>query len=62
MLFIALSYADQNLKVVVAESTTNYVAQEYKLPEILGFFAQQFGFDIYSPIAAKMTNVIFYKQ
>ena len=42
MLFIALSYADQNLKVVVAESTTNYVAQEYKLPEILGFFGQRF--------------------
>ena len=62
MLFIAISYANQNLKLVAAESKINYVAQEYRLPEILGFFAQQFGFDIYSPIAAKMTNVIFYKH
>jgi len=47
---------------VVAESKDNFIAQEYKLPSLLAYFGQQFGFDINSPIQAKMTNVALYKH
>jgi hypothetical protein len=61
-LYLALSYKDKTMSIVVAESKDNFIAQEYKLPSLLAYFGQQFGFDIYSPIAAKMTNVVLYKH
>jgi hypothetical protein len=62
IIYLALSYKDKALSILVAETKSNFVAQEYKLPSILGYFGQQFGFDINSPIASKMTNVVFYKH
>ena len=52
----------ESYTLYVAESKDNFIAQEYKLPSLLAYFGQQFGFDINSPIQAKMTNVALYKH
>ena len=49
-LYVVLSYQDKTMSIVVAESKDNFIPQEYKLPSLLAYFGQQFGFDINSPI------------
>ena len=62
IIYFALSYKDKTLSIVIAESRNNFIAQEFKLPSLLSYFGQQFGFDISSEIPAKMTNVVLYKH